>query len=129
MRYSPISTEKPIGKHEMFNEKPSENSTFWHFEFRGYGEMRSKWNTVAKEYLKILMNLWIAAIEYYKRNNIAKVKNVRVKQSLQKTSDLEQTLQEQLKAAYDIPPVYYRLKWDTGVTTGQLKSVVSKLKL
>ena len=62
------------------------------------------------------MNLWIEAIDYYKRNNIAKVENVRVEPSPTETSHLERTLQDQLKAAYDMPPVYYRLKC-TGVTT------------
>ena len=79
VQYSKISTAEPVGKYEMFNEKPSENSSFWHFEFRGYGEMSCKWkNGVPQTYMKILMNLWLAAIDLYKRNNIANVKNVRI---------------------------------------------------
>jgi hypothetical protein len=77
----------------MFNENPSfpvnwfnidhaegdlesylEKGNKWHFEFRGYGEMKSGWGTVydtkAREYLQILMNLWQEAGRFYVRNNV-----------------------------------------------------------
>ncbi len=69
-RYSKLSTEGDRDtKYQMFNELPSKLGKTWRFEFRGYGEMRSGWgeNPIAKEYLKILMNMWTVAVQVYDR--------------------------------------------------------------
>lgn len=96
--YSKISTHVPRGKYEMFNIRPSyrglppdkyereiaiseDPNRSWHFEFRGYGEMRTGWtdeNPIAKEYLQILMNLWYEAELYYKMKNVAEVDRARI---------------------------------------------------
>lgn len=114
-RFSIISTAVPQGKHEMFNELPSQDSTFWHFEFRGYGEMRSHWkNGIAKKYLKTLMNLWITAKDYYEQNNIKDVKDIRIEQasSAGKEDNLQKELREKVRTKYNIPLMYYSLEWD-----------------
>lgn len=57
-------------RYEMFNIVPTYDteSAFsspdrtWHFEFRGYGSMLGKLN---KEYIHILMNLWVITKRYY----------------------------------------------------------------
>ena len=97
-KYSKISTHVPRGKYEMFNVEPSYAGLppdkyereiaisehphhSWHFEFRGYGEMRTGWtdeNPIAKEYLQILMNLWYEAELYYKHKNVAQVDRARI---------------------------------------------------
>ena len=116
-RFSSISTDKPLGKNEMFNELPSQDSTFWHFEFRGYGEMRSHWeNGVAKAYLKTLMNLWLTAIYYYRQNSINGVKHIRIVESKAIPAGKEDSLQEELRKnvinEYWIHLMYYSLQWD-----------------
>jgi len=120
--YSKVSTDEPIGKYEMFNENPSYDSEFWHFEFRGYGEMRSGWDDVAKKYLKILMNLWITALDYYKQNKISEVENIEIVLS-GKPRDIE-SLPPELKRILTSVNVtvrtsisrYYRLEWEIEAT-------------
>jgi hypothetical protein len=70
--YAEPSSEKDIyEKYQMFNEKHSRSlkpNEDWHFEFRGYGEMLSGWKEdsgAAKEYMRVLMNMWLYAIDYY----------------------------------------------------------------
>jgi len=123
-RFSSISTDKPLGKNEMFNELPSQESMFWHFEFRGYGEMRSQWeNGVAKAYLKTLMNLWITAKDYYEQNNIKGVKDIRIVESKAIPAGKEDSLQEELRKnvinEYVIHLMYYSLQWDLAAVSGE----------
>jgi hypothetical protein len=123
-RFSSISTDKPLGKNEMFNELPSQDSTFWHFEFRGYGEMRSHWkNGVAKAYLKTLMNLWLTAIDYYRQNNINGVKHIRIVESKAIPAGKEDSLQEELRKnvinEYVIHLMYYSLQWDLAAVSDE----------
>lgn len=67
--YTQLSTAKPIGKYEMFNEQPSKNNSQkeWHFEFRGFGEMIGKFDTEGHEYLKMLMNLFEASAKLHRK--------------------------------------------------------------
>lgn len=96
--YTKISTHLRMGKYEMFNVEPSyanlsedegerlfalsrDPERTWHFEFRGYGEMRSGWtkeNPIAKEYMQVLMNLWYEAEDYYNKHNIANADRVKI---------------------------------------------------
>lgn len=96
--YTKISNHTRMGKYEMFNVEPSyENLSedegerlfalsrdpgrTWHFEFRGYGEMRSGWtedNPIAKEYMQVLMNLWYEAEDYYNKHDIANADRVKI---------------------------------------------------
>jgi hypothetical protein len=72
----PSSEEDIYEKYQMFNEKHSiglKPNEDWHFEFRGYGEMRSGWKEdkgAPKEYMRVLMNMWVYAIDYYETFNL-----------------------------------------------------------
>ena len=83
--YARLSDNKPIGKYEMFNVSPTNKryDIYWHFEFRGYGEMIGRWDDEGHnrleghQYLKMLMNLWEATAKLHdklKLNEMAMVK-------------------------------------------------------
>ena len=80
--YAASSSEKVIDKYEMFNELPSggiKPNEDWHFEFRGYGEMLSGWKEdkgAPKEYMRVLMNMWIFAHIYYDKFALGQYHNL-----------------------------------------------------
>tara|TARA_B110000008_G_scaffold279683_1_gene327938 strand:- start:9869 stop:12091 length:2223 start_codon:yes stop_codon:yes gene_type:complete len=80
--YAESSSEKVIDKYEMFNELPSRGikpNEDWHFEFRGYGEMLSGWKEdkgAPKEYMRVLMNMWIFSIDYYDKFALGQYHNL-----------------------------------------------------
>jgi len=96
--YEPIEP-----RYEMFNTVPSyETETgflspnrAWHFEFRGYGSMLGKLN---KEYIHILMNLWVITIRYYNyllaqtRYNKIHLKNMTITRTELNTFDITKLL-------------------------------------
>ena len=88
-RFSELSTNYVIGKYEMLNITPSfldednlekgYDQSDWHFEFRGYGEMMNHWdNGRAKDYIKILMNLWDCSIELYNKLDLKNSPKVKI---------------------------------------------------
>jgi len=131
--YSQISNEIPQGKYEMFNVVPSyrglprdkielasvlsvlPNRT-WHFEFRGYGEMRTGWtdeNPIAKEYIQVLMNMWYEAEDYYTKHNIADADRVlitKVRGGVPKSHPVIHTIERMLDKSHDR---FYKLKHET----------------
>jgi hypothetical protein len=77
--YAESSSEKKIyNKYQMFNETHSQRiqpNEDWHFEFRGYGEMLSGWKEdkgAPKEYMRVLMNMWLFSQNYYDRYLVGK---------------------------------------------------------
>jgi hypothetical protein len=128
--YSQISNEIPQGKYEMFNVLPSfkglpsdkiEMATVisllpkrtWHFEFRGYGEMRTGWtdeNPIAKEYIQVLMNMWYEAEDYYTKHNIADADMVRIISGVPKSQPVIHTIERMLDKPHGR---YYKLKHET----------------
>lgn len=62
--YSLFSVPKPRGKYEMFNEYPSRESSYWHFEIRALGDVEKDWRFFC-EYVSLLMNMWVMAKEFY----------------------------------------------------------------
>jgi hypothetical protein len=62
--YSLLSVPKPRGKYEMFNEYPSKESNYWHFEIRALGDVERDWQFFC-EYVSLLMNMWVMAKEFY----------------------------------------------------------------
>ena len=88
-KYAELSTSYVLGKYEMLNIMPSfldedgneaeYDQSDWHFEFRGYGEMMNHWaNGRAKDYMKILMNLWDCSIELYNKLDLKNSPKVKI---------------------------------------------------
>ena len=81
--FAKLSSEKDINnKYQMFNELPSRGikpNEEWRFEFRGYGEMLSRWKEdkgAPKEYMRVLMNMWIFSLDYYDKFALGQYHNL-----------------------------------------------------
>ena len=136
-KFAELSSAYPKGKYEMFNEDPSIDSWFWHFEFRGYGEMRSQWeNGRAKKYLKILMNMWLVAIDYYTHYKLQDVEDIQIKvvrepENLKRRDNpkLQEISHKKLKQRLkNLKYKYYSLEWKNDAVNVDKQPQVPSLK-
>jgi len=89
--YSLFSVPKPRGKYEMFNEYPSKESNYWHFEIRAFGDVERDWHLFC-EYVSVLMNMWVMAKEFY--DNMPKTgKKIEIYEERLENMNMDQLLQ------------------------------------